>query len=254
MRGRRLALDPLDEPAHRRVIELYAATGNRAEALRQYRECVRVLDRELGVRPLPETTELYQAVNEGRLATTRAGERRCCSRCRRACWSGGTASGSSSPRPTRRARRRTCRDARGRGRDRQDAAGRGARRPRARARRGCRDRALVRGRGGAAVRPRRRHAACCARRARRRRAARRRRPRAGRGRAARARAGRRAGPAPEGGPGARQRFYEGLALVLVSSFAGPAPGVLFLDDLQWADRASLDVLAYVARRLAAARS
>jgi len=65
---RQVALDPLDEPSHRRLIELLAATGNRAEALRQYRECVRHLDRELGVRPLPETTELYLAVNEGRLA------------------------------------------------------------------------------------------------------------------------------------------------------------------------------------------
>lgn len=62
---RRLALDPLYEPAHRALIRLYAASGHRAEAVRQYRECVRVLDRELGVRPLPETTELYDAVNEG---------------------------------------------------------------------------------------------------------------------------------------------------------------------------------------------
>ena len=62
----RLALDPLHEPAHRRLIELYAASGRRADALAQYRECVRALDRELGVRPLSETTELYNAVNEGR--------------------------------------------------------------------------------------------------------------------------------------------------------------------------------------------
>ena len=62
---RRLALDPLHEPAHRALIRLYAVSGHRAEALKQYRECVRVLDRELGVRPLPETSELYDAVNEG---------------------------------------------------------------------------------------------------------------------------------------------------------------------------------------------
>src|SRR6185312_11001947 len=61
----RLALDPLHEPAHRRLIERYAAAGRRADALQQYRRCVRVLDRELGVRPLAETTELYNAVNEG---------------------------------------------------------------------------------------------------------------------------------------------------------------------------------------------
>ena len=62
----RLALDPLHEPAHRRLIERYAASGRRGDAMSQYRECVRVLDRELGVRPLAETTELYHAVNEGR--------------------------------------------------------------------------------------------------------------------------------------------------------------------------------------------
>jgi DNA-binding SARP family transcriptional activator/tetratricopeptide (TPR) repeat protein len=60
-----LALDPLHEPAHRRVMELLVAHGRRSEALRQYRECVAILDRELGVSPLTETTELYQAIMEG---------------------------------------------------------------------------------------------------------------------------------------------------------------------------------------------
>ncbi len=62
---RRLALDPLHEPAHRQLIAAYAAGGDRSAALEQYRECVRVLDRELGVRPLDETTALYHAVLEG---------------------------------------------------------------------------------------------------------------------------------------------------------------------------------------------
>ncbi len=61
----RLALDPLHEPTHRRLIELYAAAGRRRDALSQYRECVRVLDRELGVSPLVETTELYNAISGG---------------------------------------------------------------------------------------------------------------------------------------------------------------------------------------------
>src|SRR5262249_30906328 len=43
----------------------YAAAGDRAAALEQYRDCVRVLDRELGVRPLDETTALYHSVLEG---------------------------------------------------------------------------------------------------------------------------------------------------------------------------------------------
>lgn len=64
---RRLALDPLNESAHRQLIRLYAEGGNRSAALEQYRECVRILDRELGVRPLDETTALYHAILEGAL-------------------------------------------------------------------------------------------------------------------------------------------------------------------------------------------
>lgn len=59
-----LALDPLHEPAHRQLMLLYAWTNRRAAALRQYRECVRILDQELGVPPLEETTRLYQAIQE----------------------------------------------------------------------------------------------------------------------------------------------------------------------------------------------
>jgi DNA-binding SARP family transcriptional activator len=65
---RRLALDPLHEPAHRQLIRAYVLGGDRSAALEQYRDCVRVLDRELGVRPLDETTALYHAVLEGTYA------------------------------------------------------------------------------------------------------------------------------------------------------------------------------------------
>jgi DNA-binding SARP family transcriptional activator len=56
-----LALDSLHEPAHQALLQLYAWTGQRSAAVRQYRTCVRVLDEELGVRPLPQTTALYEA-------------------------------------------------------------------------------------------------------------------------------------------------------------------------------------------------
>jgi len=62
-----LELDPLHEPAHRALIRLYAERGDRAAALAQYRECVRTLSRELGVPPLVETTRLYEAISEGTL-------------------------------------------------------------------------------------------------------------------------------------------------------------------------------------------
>ena len=63
-----LALDPLHEPAHQTLMKLYAWTDRRAAALRQYRSCVRVLERELGVTPLSETTSLYQEIRAGQLA------------------------------------------------------------------------------------------------------------------------------------------------------------------------------------------
>jgi len=59
-----LTLDPLDEAAHRTLIQLYAQTGQRASALRQYRQCVRTLERELGVEPSPETSALYEQIRE----------------------------------------------------------------------------------------------------------------------------------------------------------------------------------------------
>ncbi|HEY7350401.1 MAG TPA: AAA family ATPase [Ktedonobacterales bacterium] len=63
--GRRwLALDRLHEPAHRYLMQLYTWAGQRAAALHQYRECVQVLEQELGVAPLEATTQLYQAIKE----------------------------------------------------------------------------------------------------------------------------------------------------------------------------------------------
>ena len=62
-----LLLDPLHEPAHQAIIRLQGWTGQRSAAMRQYRSLVRVLDRDLAVRPLPETTRLYEDVRAGRL-------------------------------------------------------------------------------------------------------------------------------------------------------------------------------------------
>lgn len=59
---RRLALDMLHEPAHQALMKLYLAAGQRSAALRQYRECARVLEQELGVAPMDETVQLYEAI------------------------------------------------------------------------------------------------------------------------------------------------------------------------------------------------
>ncbi|HZG66584.1 MAG TPA: BTAD domain-containing putative transcriptional regulator, partial [Herpetosiphonaceae bacterium] len=62
---RYLRRDDVAEEMHRRLIALYAAAGNRTAALRQFEQCVIVLERELGVGPLPETRAVYEAVRDG---------------------------------------------------------------------------------------------------------------------------------------------------------------------------------------------
>ena len=64
---RRVELDPLDEPAQRRLMSLLARAGDRSGAIRAYRACVAILERELGVAPLAETTELYEAIRDARV-------------------------------------------------------------------------------------------------------------------------------------------------------------------------------------------
>jgi predicted ATPase/DNA-binding SARP family transcriptional activator len=61
-----LLLDPLEETVHRQLMRLYAQSGQLAAALRQYDECVRILDEELGVPPDEETTTLYEAIRTKR--------------------------------------------------------------------------------------------------------------------------------------------------------------------------------------------
>ena len=72
------ALDPLHEPAYQELIRLLAWTGQRSAALRQYRALVRALDTELAVRPLPETTQLYDDVRAWRWPRPRGGPRQPC--------------------------------------------------------------------------------------------------------------------------------------------------------------------------------
>ena len=61
-----LALDPLHEPAHRQLMQLYARSGQPAAAFRQYQICVQVLKEELGILPSTETTALYEAIKAKR--------------------------------------------------------------------------------------------------------------------------------------------------------------------------------------------
>ena len=69
---RHVELDPIDEPAQRGLISLLARSGDRSGAIRQYRLLVSLLERELGVAPLAETTELYEGIRDGRIGAQRA--------------------------------------------------------------------------------------------------------------------------------------------------------------------------------------
>jgi predicted ATPase/DNA-binding SARP family transcriptional activator len=62
-----LALDPLHEPVQRWLMYLYARTGQRTAALRQYQKCVRILEEELGLFPSKETTSLYKQIRTGQI-------------------------------------------------------------------------------------------------------------------------------------------------------------------------------------------
>jgi DNA-binding SARP family transcriptional activator/Tfp pilus assembly protein PilF len=269
-----LALDPLHEPAHRWLMQLYAWSGQRAAALRQYRECVRVLEEELGVSPLEETTHIYEAIQENdlppppvlskdRFPTPRVEEREAPS------------GGAASPHDEQLV-----------GREREwesllgayEAAGMGEHLVVLEGEAGIGKTRLaeefvayVASQGSVTVVARcypgemdlaygpfvEGLAAAIGRE----------------GVAARleeipayllAEASRLLpelaemfpglpSPPPLATPGAQSRFFESIVQVLLAVCDGPSPGVLFIDDVHWADASSLDLLAYLVRRPRAGR-
>lgn len=242
---RRLALDPLNEASHRRLIGLYGAAGERAAALAQYRDCVRTLHRELGVAPTEETTALYRAIREGGAVSAApapaaggAGARRyplvgrerelaglleayaaVGPEGRLVVVDGETGIGKTRLIEELVARVRAEGAVAATVRCVEDEAGLAY---------GCAIE-LVR----SALRE-------------------------GSGNVDPAAAAETARLVPElgtpptptlDGPGAQARFLDGVARVLLEATAGERPGVLAVDDVHWADASSLEVLAYLARRL-----
>lgn len=55
-----LAVDPFRETSHARLIQAHLAQGNRAEALRAFGECERILRTELGVEPSAPVQAIYE--------------------------------------------------------------------------------------------------------------------------------------------------------------------------------------------------
>lgn len=58
-----LALDPLNEAAHRKLMSVYAAKGRTSEAVKQFTVCRDMLQRELDVPPSAETVRLFGALH-----------------------------------------------------------------------------------------------------------------------------------------------------------------------------------------------
>ena len=56
---RLLVQDPYEETAHRELMRCFQRQGNRTAAVQQYQDCVEILQDELGVRPMPETEDLF---------------------------------------------------------------------------------------------------------------------------------------------------------------------------------------------------
>ncbi len=67
--NRWLAMDPLQEPAHRALIQIFSDMGQRTAALQQYQLCANTLREELGTIPSNETATLYEQIRDS------AGER-----------------------------------------------------------------------------------------------------------------------------------------------------------------------------------
>ena len=67
-----IALSPFRDDGYRRLMEAHVVAGNRAEALRVYEQCRRLLADELGAYPSPETESIYRALLEAPQPSARA--------------------------------------------------------------------------------------------------------------------------------------------------------------------------------------
>ncbi|MGB2963203.1 MAG: BTAD domain-containing putative transcriptional regulator [Anaerolineales bacterium] len=59
-----VSLEPWSESSHRTQMRLLAACGKRSAALKQYHACESMLESEFGVKPTPETTALYEEIQQ----------------------------------------------------------------------------------------------------------------------------------------------------------------------------------------------
>ena len=60
-------LDPINEEAHRALMQIYAWNGQRSAAVRQYQECRHILQQELAIEPESATTNLFERIRSGQI-------------------------------------------------------------------------------------------------------------------------------------------------------------------------------------------
>ena len=72
---RLVGLDPLNETAHRQLMEAYLQAGQSNAALKQYEACEQILRKELNLDPQPETRELYKRIRRGEAKPVRVEKR-----------------------------------------------------------------------------------------------------------------------------------------------------------------------------------
>ncbi len=60
-----LRFDRARERTHQQIMRVYALANDRTGALRQYHRCVAILEEDLGVKPAPQTRELYEQIRTG---------------------------------------------------------------------------------------------------------------------------------------------------------------------------------------------
>lgn len=65
-----LSLDPLLETAHAQLMWLYAKLGQRDAALKQFQQCRDLLERELAVEPSEEIVQLYEEILAGEMVSS----------------------------------------------------------------------------------------------------------------------------------------------------------------------------------------
>jgi len=69
---RLVAVDPLNEGSHRKLMDVYIQAGQHSEALKQYQTCEQILRKELNLDPQPETRALYKRIRKGDIKPVQA--------------------------------------------------------------------------------------------------------------------------------------------------------------------------------------